>query len=82
MSNFFTNKLTSHCNFMKFKQYVINFLILDRTWLKHFLIGRKNNLQRTKKVIESYFTVRVEIPELFDDMTSDAEWIQKAVKVG
>jgi len=56
--------------------------IEDRTWLKHFLIGRKNNLQMTKKVIESYFTVRVEIPELFDDMTSDADWIEKAVKVG
>lgn len=36
----------------------------------------------TKKVIESYFTVRVEIPELFDNMTSDADWIEKAVKVG
>jgi len=55
---------------------------LDRVWLRHFLIGRKNNLQRTKKVLESYFTIRVEIPELFDDMTSDAAWIQKAVKVG
>jgi len=56
--------------------------ILDRVWLKHFLIGRKNNLQRTKKVIESYFIVRVEIPELFEDMTSDAEWIKNAVKIG
>jgi len=36
----------------------------------------------TKKVIESYFTVRVEIPELFDNMTSDSEWIEKGVKVG
>lgn len=57
-------------------------LFLDRVWLKHFLIGRKNNLQRTKKVLESYFIVREEIPELFDDMTSDAEWIKKAIKVG
>jgi len=39
-------------------------------------------LARTKKVIESYFTVRVEIPELFDDMSSDAAWIQNAIKVG
>lgn len=59
----------------------INF-ILDRVWLKHFLIGRKNNLQMTKKVIESYFTIRVEIPELFDNMTSDADWIPNAVKFG
>lgn len=57
-------------------------LNLDRKWLKHFLIGRKNNLQRTKKVLESYFVVREEIPELFENMTSDAEWIQKAIKVG
>ncbi|VVC40931.1 Cellular retinaldehyde binding/alpha-tocopherol transport,CRAL/TRIO, N-terminal domain,CRAL-TRIO lipid [Cinara cedri] len=56
--------------------------ITDRQWLKHFLIGRKNNLPMTKKVIESYFTVREEIPGLFNDMTSDAEWIQSAVKVG
>lgn len=60
---------------------ICQFLILDRVWLKHFLIGRKNNLQRTKKVIESYFTVRAEIPEL-NDMTSDAEWIKNALKVG
>lgn len=56
--------------------------ITDRVWLRHFLIGRKNNLQMTKKVIESYFTIRVEIPELFNDMTSDAPWIQKAIKIG
>lgn len=56
--------------------------VLDRQWLRHFLIGRKNNLQMTKRVIESYFTVREEIPGLFDDMTSDAEWIQSAINVG
>lgn len=57
-------------------------MISDRVWLKHFLIGRKNNLQRTKKCIEAYFTIRVELPELFTDMTSDSEWIEQALKIG
>lgn len=67
---------------IKYNKLLFVNLNLDRVWLKHFLIGRKNNLQMTKKVIESYFTIRVEIPELFDNMTSDAEWISNAVKVG
>ncbi|XP_050428160.1 alpha-tocopherol transfer protein-like [Adelges cooleyi] len=56
--------------------------VADRVWLKHFLIGCKNNLQRTKKVLESYFVVRADLPELFDDLTTDAEWAKNAMKIG
>ncbi|XP_050428173.1 alpha-tocopherol transfer protein-like [Adelges cooleyi] len=43
--------------------------VTDRKWLSHFIIGCKYNLQRSKQVIDAYFTVREELPDFFGGLS-------------
>ncbi|XP_050549076.1 clavesin-2-like [Daktulosphaira vitifoliae] len=56
--------------------------VTDRVWLKHFHIACKNNLLKTKNLLDSYFVIRAELPELFDDLTTDAKWVENAMRIG
>lgn len=37
----------------------------DDDWLTNFLLRCKNNLEKTKKLIDIYFTARATMPEIF-----------------
>lgn len=47
------------------------FLHADRKWLSHFIISCKYNLQKSKKVIESYFIVRAKYQEFFGPINEE-----------
>ncbi|XP_050522606.1 alpha-tocopherol transfer protein-like [Daktulosphaira vitifoliae] len=54
--------------------------VTDRQWLTNFIVGCKYNLQKAKKVIESYFVVRSELPKYFGSVSE--EELKEITKTG
>lgn len=44
----------------------------DDAWLERYLVCSKNSLERAKRGLDCYFTVRAEAPAIFADRDPDA----------
>ncbi|XP_065226974.1 uncharacterized protein LOC135850141 [Planococcus citri] len=47
--------------------------IEDDDWLTNFLLRCKNSIEKTKKIIDGYYTTRTSMPEVFQDRDSCIE---------
>ncbi|XP_057338254.1 retinol-binding protein pinta-like isoform X1 [Microplitis mediator] len=54
----------------------------DPQWIVGFLRGCKHSLERTKKKLDAYYTIRTHLPELFLDRDPKQSKIQKILEMG
>ncbi|XP_063237039.1 alpha-tocopherol transfer protein-like isoform X2 [Bacillus rossius redtenbacheri] len=50
----------------------------DDAWLERFMYGCKYSLERTKSILDAYYTVRAAVPELFEDRDPLSQQLQNS----